>query len=103
MVYKNEAMADEEGNNDVVAQLLTSKKDYVNTDRDLRLFLWAMEEELMEFLDEGKIKVCSKHKRNGIMFRSQHNFIKQGPWRDWAMIHWGPPFGDLPSQIWGFF
>ena len=52
MVYKNEEMADEEGNNDVVAQLLTSKKDYVNTDRDLRLFLWAMEEELTEFLDE---------------------------------------------------
>ena len=103
MVYSDEILADKEGNNAVVARQLNSKKDYVNTDKDLVLFLCAVEDELSDFLDEGKIKVCSEHRRNGIMFRSHHNYRKKGPWRDWTIIHWGPPYGDLPSQIWGFF
>ena len=72
-------------------------------DRDLVLFIWTLEQELMEFIEGGKIKVCSEHRRKGVMFRSHHNYRQKGTWRDWVMIHWGPPFGDLPAQIWGFF
>jgi hypothetical protein len=53
-----------------------------------------------------ELPICTEHKRNGQIFRGHPDYRGNGPWRDWAIFHWGDPdeggYGDLPCQIWCF-
>jgi hypothetical protein len=49
----------------------------------------------------GPIKVLTRHKRNGHIFRASPNFYG-GTWRDWVIVDWGKNYGKLPNKLWGF-
>ena len=48
------------------------------------------------------LPVLSEHSRGGNVFRGHPNHRGNGPWKDWAIIDWGPGWGRLPSHIWCF-
>ena len=86
----------------LVDNAATDTGRYLHKETQLFAFLQAIEEELAQYTDDGKLYVYSEHRRYGVMFRSHPDYRKKGPWRDWVMVSWGGVYGDLPAKIWGF-
>jgi len=48
------------------------------------------------------LPVYTEHRRGDHVFRGHPNHRGTGPWRDWAIVDWGPGFGDLACHIYCF-
>jgi hypothetical protein len=98
-VYRDET-------NQLLARMAGGRKNkpsnYPYKDLEFLSFVHRINGVLGQYTDEGSLYVYSEHRRHGLVFRSHPNFRKKGPWRDWAMVHWGGGHRDLPAKIWGF-
>ena len=78
-------------------------KDSTKLDRQLLQFLYDLQNTIWEHTNtEAYLPVLSEHTRGDNVFRGHPNHRGNGPWKDWAIIDWGPGWGRLPSHIWCF-
>ena len=69
---------------------------------DVVTFLVELQTKVEAFLPTESMEIYTWHKRNDQIFRAHPNYRGKGPWRDWALINWGPGYGKLPGHIWCF-
>jgi hypothetical protein len=65
-------------------------------------FLYDLQNKVRDHLPNGFLQIYTEHQRDQYTFRAHPNFRGQGPWKDWAMVNWGPYEGVLPCHIWCF-
>jgi hypothetical protein len=98
-VYYDE---DEEGappSFDVLGRGIHRKKTTWMT--DVVSFLCELQEAMDDPLDGDDLEICTEHHRGNHVFYGHPNFRGEGPWKDWALVDWGPE-GVLPCHIWCF-
>ena len=62
-------------------------------------FLAELQEKILPHATTNYLPTHTRHVRDKQIFREHPNFRGQGPWRDWAVIDWGPGHGNLPGHI----
>lgn len=65
-------------------------------------FLYNLQKLVRPYLNKDSLDIFTEHTRDGQKFRAAPNFRGKGPWRDWAIIDWGPGWGRIPGHIWAF-
>ena len=89
--------------NELVAEVLTRQKKQKpwRMDQDFLAFVHSLETAIAP--PNQHLIVFAEHTRKGQIFRAHPNFRNKGvSWQDWVMINWGPAYGDLPAQVWGY-
>ena len=66
------------------------------------VFLNELQKKVIDYIPDLYLPVLTAHKRGDNMFRAHPNFRGLGPWKDWALVDWGPSEGTLPCHIWCF-
>ena len=94
---------DEEGQPAFHVQGRSKYKGTTRLDRHLLQFLFDLQNVIWEHTNtDAFLPVLSEHRRGDNVFRGHPNHRGNGPWKDWAVIDWGPGWGRLPSHIWCF-
>lgn len=85
-------------------KMLTKSKHGLNTrmNVDLLDFLCDLQAVVLEHLPTKSLPIYTRHQRNGVIFNAHPNYRGQGPWKDWAVIDWGPGYGQLPCHCHAF-
>jgi hypothetical protein len=65
-------------------------------------FLVDLQKKVIQYLPVNDLPIFTEQKRGNCIFRGHPNFAGNGPWKDWAIVDWGPGWGRLPSHIWCF-
>ena len=63
------------------------------------------ESQIMSFafaLVDPRDHALTRHKRGDTIFHGHPNHRGNGPWKDWAVVDWGPNEGKVPAHIWCF-
>ena len=71
-------------------------KTAMNT--ELLTFLLGLQDLLLDHLQTKRLNIFTRHKRGDTIFHGHPNYRGQGPWRDWAIVHWEGE-GELPCHI----
>jgi hypothetical protein len=66
------------------------------------VFLNELQNKVIDHIPDVYLPVLTAHKRGDNMFRAHPNYRGEGPWKDWALVDWGPGEGTLPCHIWCF-
>ena len=62
-------------------------------------FLVGFQSLVIEHIPTQEMQIFTRHKRGSQIFRGHPNYRGKGPWKDWAIVDWGPGCGRLPCQI----
>ena len=65
-------------------------------------FLCNLQSKVRRHIDGASLPTFTEHTRGNAIFRGHPNYLGAGPWRDWAIIDWGPDYGELPTHTWCF-
>jgi hypothetical protein len=68
---------------------------------DLLAFLNGLQNLVIGHMSQPFLPIKTDHQRGKTIFRGHPNY-RGKPWKDWALIDWGPGYGTLPSHIWCF-
>ena len=80
----------------------SQNKAKTNWSRQVVRFLNDLQNLVIDYIPQPFLPVFTEHKRGDHIFRGTPNHRGDGPWKDWALIDWGPGYGVLPSHIWCF-
>ncbi|MEM7375605.1 MAG: hypothetical protein AAF587_43840 [Bacteroidota bacterium] len=64
-------------------------------------FLFDLQKLVISYIPQKELPIYCKHKRDDVIWHAHPNYRGSGPWRDWAIVDWGPE-GHLPCKIWCF-
>ena len=77
-------------------------RDKTSINTELLHFLFRLQEEVFDYLRDNFLPIYTRHQRGDVIFHAHPNYRGQGPWKDWAIIDWGPGYGQLPCHIHAF-
>lgn len=69
---------------------------------ELLAFLCELQEKSFDFLPGNSLPIFTRHQRGNIIFHAHPNYRGKGVWKDWAVIDWGPGYGQLPCHLHAF-
>jgi len=95
---------DQENNHEPSFEILgrSKNKEKTHWSTEVVRFLNDLQNLVIEYIPDTHLPVYTEHKRGENVFRGHPNHRGDGPWKDWAMVNWGPGYGILPSHIWCF-
>jgi hypothetical protein len=66
------------------------------------VFLNDLQNKVIDHIPDPFLPVLTRHKRGDTIFHGHPNHRGNGPWKDWAVVDWGPIEGKVPAHIWCF-
>ena len=78
------------------------KADDTTMHTQLLAFLCELQQVTAEHLPSNNLPIFTRHQRGDVIFHAHPNYRGKGAWKDWAVIDWGPGYGQLPCHIHAF-
>ena len=93
---------DDDGTPAFLIQGRSIHKDNTTWMTEVVVFLNDLQNKIRQHFPNLDLPISTEHKRDDVMFRGHPNYWGLGPWKDWALVNWGPGYGTLPCHIWCF-